>query len=290
MGLTAGVAASPGTIGNVLSGVRQRLADAGISNGENEAKELVARALGVHRKTLDLRHDEPCPRPFRPYLDSLLIQRLAHVPLAYLLGEWDFLDMTLTVTPDVLIPRPETEELFEWMAATSFSSPISAVADVGTGAGGLAIAAARQWPLARVSAIDLSRAALAVARWNARHQGVEERMEFCRADLLHGMKDNGVDLIVANLPYVATAEWGGLSREVLKEPRQALDGGADGLDLIRRLIPQALRALRPGGRLFLEVGRGQPSIVEAEMSVAGFGEVSIAPDFAGIERFVRGTR
>lgn len=288
--MTAEVDAFPGTIGDVLADVRQRLKDAGISNGGNEAKELVARALGGDRKTLHLRQDELYPGPFHPYLDSLLAQRLAHVPLAYLLGEWDFLDMTLTVTPDVLIPRPETEELFEWMAGTSFSSPISAVADVGTGAGGLALAAARQWPLARVTAIDLSGAALAVARWNARQQGVENRMEFRRSDLLDGMKDKGVDVVVANLPYVTTAEWEGLSREVLKEPRQALDGGPDGLKIIRRLIPQAFRVLRAGGWLFLEVGQGQPSIVASEMIVAGFSKVSIAPDFAGIDRFVRGTQ
>lgn len=288
--MTAQVDVFPGTIGNVLSDARQRLLIAGIPHGENEAKELVARALGIDRKTIDLRRDEPSPRPSRASLDSLLVQRLAHVPLAYLIGEWDFLDMTLTVTPDVLIPRPETEELFQWMGSLFFSSPVSAVADVGTGAGGLALAAARRWPLARVTAIDLSRAALAVARWNARQQGVEERINFRRADLLDGMNEKELDAVVANLPYVTTAEMAGLSREVLKEPRLALDGGPDGLTLVRRLIPQAFRTLRPGGWLFLEVGQGQPSIVASEMIVAGFSKVSIAPDFAGIDRFVRGTQ
>ncbi len=276
------------TVGEALSTAVRRLAAAGVPNAAGEAKELVARACGENRRVLDLRRDERWLPSSESFLNLLLLQRLDHVPLAYLLGEWDFLDMTLTVTPDVLIPRPETEELFQWVAQEKgFNGNL---VDVGTGAGGLALAAARQWSAARVTAIDLSTGALAVARWNARRHGVEDRIDFRRADLLEGTKDSSLDVIVSNLPYVASGDLAGLSPDVLKEPRRALDGGPDGLSVIRRLIPQAFRALRPGGRLFLEVGQGQSSVVGRTITQAGFSDVSIARDFAGIERFIRGTR
>jgi release factor glutamine methyltransferase len=290
MAMTADVDCFSGTVGEVWSDIARRLTEAGVSNGENEAKELLACALGIDRKAVGLRRGGLCPAPARAFLNSLLAQRLAHVPLAYLLGEWDFLDMTLTVTPDVLIPRPETEDLFQWMASTPFSLPVTAVADVGTGAGGLALAAARRWPGARVTAMDLSSSALAVAQWNARRHGVEARLDFRRADLLDGVNDQEVDVIAANLPYVTTAEMADLAPEVLKEPRRALDGGPDGLSLIRRLIPQAFRTLRKGGSLFLESGQGQSAAVAHEMTRVGFAAVSTARDFAGIERFIRGIR
>ena len=164
------------------------------------------------------------------------------------------------------------------------------VVDVGTGAGGLALAMARQWPTAQVTAIDLSAPALAVARWNAQRHGVADRIAFRLGDLLDGMSDGTADLVAANLPYVASSDIAGLSPEVRKEPVRALDGGADGLDLVRRLIPQAVRVLRPGGRLFLEVGRGQTASVKQQMVRAGFAEVDVKRDFAGIERFLRGVR
>jgi release factor glutamine methyltransferase len=281
------------TVAEVWDGVSRRLTEAGISNGPGEAKELVSRVLGVPRKSLDVRRaDRWPPGVAHGLLNSLVRQRLAHIPLAYLLGEWDFGDMTLTVTPDVLIPRPETEELFEWMARDVAASGVvpSCMVDVGTGAGGLVLAMARQWPTARGTAIDLSVGALAVARWNARRHGVETALEFRRADLLEGTRDGSVDLIAANMPYIETSDLAGLSRDVLKEPRRALDGGPDGLALIRRLIPQAFRALRPGGKLFLEVGRGQTEEVTREMDNAGFSGVCARRDTAGILRFLRGVR
>jgi release factor glutamine methyltransferase len=271
-----------------LSAAARRLTAGGVPNAVGEAKELVSKALGGNRKTLDLRRGEAWSSSSESILNLLLLQRLDHVPLAYLLNEWDFLDMTLTVTPDVLIPRPETEELFQWVAGEHRVE--GALADVGTGAGGLALAAARQWPRVRVTAIDLSAAALAVARWNARRHGVEERIEFRQADLLEGVNVRSLGVVVANLPYVATGDLSDLAPDVLKEPRRALDGGPDGLSVIRRLIPQAYGALEQGGRLFLEVGQGQAMAVGQAVTQAGFSDVSIVRDFAGIDRFIRGTR
>ncbi|MBK8575701.1 MAG: peptide chain release factor N(5)-glutamine methyltransferase [Elusimicrobia bacterium] len=280
------------TVAQAVAEGAHRLAKAGISNAEGEAKELVSRVLGISRKSLDFRRTERWGEASRKFLDALILQRLAHVPLAYLLGEWDFLDMTLTVTPDVLIPRPETEELFEWMVrdtALSGAVPLTWV-DVGTGAGGLALAMARSWPNSRGTAIDLSAAALAVAGWNAQRHGVEKTISFRRADLLEGIRDCSVDLMVANLPYVRTSDMAGLSPEVLKEPRRALEGGPDGLTLIRRLIPLAFQALGPGGRLFLEVGEGQADDVAKAMAAAGFLDVSVKTDVAAIRRCVKGGR
>ncbi len=286
--MTSGTLAPPRLWGEVLSVTFQRLQRAGIPNAEAEAKELVARAGGRDRKLLDLYRSEPWSTASDVLLQTHLLQRLNHVPLAYLLGEWDFLDMTLTVTPDVLIPRPETEDLFHWMARDgAFAGEL---VDVGTGAGGLALASARQWPAARVTAIDLSAAALAVARWNGRRQGVESRIAFRQADLLEKMAPRSMDKIVANLPYVATPDLEALMPEVLKEPRHALDGGPDGLSVIRRLVPQAFETLRAGGALYLEVGQGQAPAVEHVLTQTGFSEVAMGRDFAGIERFIRGIR
>lgn len=286
--MTAGTLAPPRRWGDVLSVTLEKLRRVGIPNAEAEAKELVARAGGRHRKSLDLHRNEPWSPAFDVLLQAHLLQRLNHVPLAYLLGEWDFLDMTLTVTPDVLIPRPETEDLFHWMA---LDGPFDGeMADVGTGAGGLALASARQWPAARVTAIDLSAAALAVARWNGRRQGVESRIAFRHADLLEKLAPRSMDKIVANLPYVATPDFKELTPEVLKEPRHALDGGPDGLSVIRRLVPQAFETLRTGGALYLEVGQGQAPVVNHLLTQTGFLEVAMGRDFAGIERFIRGIR
>lgn len=280
--------ALPQSVEEALSAAARRLTAGGVPNAVGEAKELVSKALGGNRKTLDLRRGEAWSSSSESILNLLLLQRLDHVPLAYLLNEWDFLDMTLTVTPDVLIPRPETEELFQWVAGEHRVE--GALADVGTGAGGLALAAARQWPRVRVTAIDLSAAALAVARWNARRHGVEERIKFRQADLLEGVNVRSLGVVVANLPYVATGDLSDLAPDVLKEPRRALDGGPDGLSVIRRLIPQAYGALEQGGRLFLEVGQGQAMAVGQAVTQAGFSDVSIVRDFAGIDRFIRGTR
>jgi release factor glutamine methyltransferase len=286
----------PLTVSEALSGATRRLVTSGFSNAEAEAKEMVARALGVVPKTLDLRRPDPWTAPAQTILNSLLRRRSSHVPLAHLLGEWDFLDLTLTITPDVLIPRPETEELFLLMARIMTASggwggaPEPVLMDIGTGAGGLALSMARRWPEARVMAVDVSPAALAVARWNARRHGLESRIQFRKADLLAGSDASTLDLVVANLPYVSTGDWAGLSPEVRREPRLALDGGPDGLALVRRLILEAARALKGGGRLFLEVGIGQADPVAAGLRNAGFSIVGVEKDFSGIDRFVWGER
>lgn len=281
------------TIGDGIKRATQRLSDRGVSNADREALELVARAAAFSKDTLPARLRDPLSPEASIFLDQWTVRRGAGTPLAHLIGEWDFLDFTVTVTPDVLIPRPETEGLFDWAVRwwTSVSSaqgPTQWV-DCGTGSGALALAAARRWPEARVTAVDLSAAALAVARWNARRWGLENRIHFQQADLLTGIDDQSVDGLLANLPYVEDGAWPGLATEVRQEPRRALLGGPDGLDVIRRFVPQAARALRPGGAVFMEVGRGQAGAV-AELLRGFFSDVRTEKDFAGIDRYVGGVR
>lgn len=281
------------TVADGLKRVTQRLTERGVPNADREALELVARAAAFSKDTLPARLREPLSAEAFISLDQWTIRRAAGTPLAHLISEWDFLDFTVTVTPDVLIPRPETEGLFDWAARRMESdgdpAGLNRWVDCGTGSGALALAIARRWPKARVTAIDLSPAALAVARWNARRWGLENRIEFQRADLLAGIGDGAVDGLVANLPYVEDGEWAGLAPEVRREPRAALLGGPDGLDIIRRFVPQAARVLRPGGGVFLEVGRGQAPAVATLVS-GYFRDVRTEKDFAGIDRYVGGRR
>ncbi|MBL8023804.1 MAG: peptide chain release factor N(5)-glutamine methyltransferase [Elusimicrobia bacterium] len=286
--MITGTRTLPVGVAEALAVAQETLEQAGVSNAAMEGKEMVARALGLSPKSIEWERDRRWEPSAQLLLSSLLLRRCSGFPLAYLLGEWDFLDFTLTLTRDVLIPRPETEELFDLVRETG-EAPRSVV-DVGTGSGGLALAMARYWPEVRVTALDLSPAALAVARWNARRYGLEAKIEFRRSDLLEGIADTPVDRIVANLPYIPTPDLEDLSPEVRKEPRLALDGGPDGLTLIRRLVPQSVRALRPGGRLYLEVGIGQAAVVARLLSGTGFSNVAIFQDFAGKDRFVRGER
>ncbi|MCI0547996.1 MAG: peptide chain release factor N(5)-glutamine methyltransferase [Candidatus Rokubacteria bacterium] len=285
------VAPLPTTGALVRDGLR-RLEAAGLSTARQDAEWLLAATLGVERFQLYLDGDHPVDRArVEAYLD-LLARRARHEPLQHLLGFEDFLELRLRVTPDVLVPRPETEGLAAWAIelATGSGSPL--IADIGTGSGAIAAALSARVPGARVLATDVSLAALAVARANFRHLGLEGRTRLLAGDLLDPIRADGVaavDLIVANLPYLPTGILPALPAEVSTfEPRLALDGGHDGLVLLRRLIADAPRALRPGGSLFLEVGEDQAGPVASMMAAAGFGAIAARRDLRGVERFISG--
>ena len=247
---------------------------------------LLRHATGMDRASLYASMREELPEPAAGRLDDLLRRRTTREPLAYVTGRREFFGIDLEVGPAVLIPRQETELLVE-RALDFFSSLGPAarptVADVGTGSGAIAVAIALHAPRATVYATDISREALATADVNRRRHGLEGRVHLRRGDLLDALP-RPVDLVVSNPPYIPTGDIAGLAPEVRREPRSSLDGGVDGLGVVRRLLAQASGRLRPGGRLIVEIS---PEQLEAVSALAGpYGEVSFHRDMLGLARAV----
>lgn len=214
---------------------------------------------------------------------ELVDERASGYPLPHLTGEVEFYGLDLAVTPEVLIPRPDSEVLVDLALARSPKT----VVDVGTGSGCIAIALAAHLPEAVVYAIDISPQALAVARDNAERHGLDGRIQFIVGDLLD-RRPGPVDLIVSNPPYVSADEWASLPPSIRDhEPRLALDGGPDGLDVIRRLLSQSQGLLQPGGTLLIEIGASQGEAAR-EAAETFFPEngisVRVHPDLAGRDR------
>jgi len=245
------------TVGGLVREAAGRLGERAGDAARLEAELLLAHLLGVERPALYVRWDEDVPAQAAGRLAGLVERRRRGEPLAYITGRREFMGLEFTVTPDVLVPRPETELLVE--TALNFlvaADPAPRAADVGTGSGAIAVSLAAYHPAVRVVAVDLSEAALAVALVNARRHGVADRVSFLHGDLLSGL-EGPFDLVAANLPYIPSGELDGLPDEVRCEPRAALDGGPDGLDPYRRLVPQAERVLRPGGWFLAEMAPAQ---------------------------------
>jgi release factor glutamine methyltransferase len=241
---------------------------------------MLAEILQKTRMQLYLEFDQPVSDPVMDRLRPLVKRRAEGEPLEYLLGGTTFAGHRLAVTPDVLIPRPETEILLE--EAIKLIEPEGLpVLDVGTGSGILALALAKKFPQLEIVATDISPAALAVARRNADGVG---KIRFIESDLMETPSlPEQFQMIVANLPYIPTGQIDGLMREVRHEPRLALDGGADGLDLIRRLIAQSAGRTR---RLALELGDGQAEAAKTLCLRAGYALIKILPDFTDRERIL----
>jgi len=248
-----------------------------------DAELLLAHILGLSRTDLYAHPERLLLAHQLVAYQALLERRAVGEPLPYLTGHIEFYGLDMAVNAHVLIPRPETETLVD--LALGKVQGCTFLADVGTGSGCIAIALAVHAPQARIMALDLSPGALDVARANAGRHGVADRITFLQSDLLAALP-KAVDLIVANPPYVAADEWPGLPREVREhEPQLALDGGPDGLDVIRRLLEQAPARLRPGGALLVEIGAGQGAaatrLARQLYPAAG---VAIQPDLAGRDR------
>jgi release factor glutamine methyltransferase len=222
---------------------------------------------------------------------ALLERRRAGEPVQYITGEVEFYRLPLRVTPDVLIPRPETEILVERVVehAPLFRGP--RIVDVGTGSGAIAIALAHEWPDAAITAIDVSAAVLKVAQSNAQKNDLAERIRFLEGDLLTPVSNERFEFVVSNPPYVPSADRDTLAVEVRDhEPALALFAGDDGLAVYRRLIPAAIAVLEPGGFICLEIGFGQSEAVAALLAEAGFDDVAFAPDLQGIARVATARR
>jgi release factor glutamine methyltransferase len=287
------------SVRELLSWTTERFAELGIDEPRIDAEHLLARALGCTRMQLYLQHDRLLDEADRTGFRELVKRRIAREPVAYIEGSKGFhaLDLELRVDRRVLIPRPETEHLVDWLLETLRPppAPLMQVLDVGTGSGAIALAVAKARYEVRMTAVDASADALALARENAERLGLADQVEFVRGDLLEGLAKppGGWAAIAANLPYIPTADLDGLAPEVrVHEPRAALDGGPDGLHFIRRLIAQvaASECLAPHAWLFLEVGIHQASAVEQLLRAAGFTEVASRQDYARIPRIVAGHR
>jgi release factor glutamine methyltransferase len=258
-------------------------AKGGVDAPRLTAEILLAHALRCDRVRLYLDFDKPLGAPELAAFRELVRRRSTGEPTAWLTGRRAFLAHDLRVTPDVLVPRPETELVAE--AAIALLPPGGALLDLCTGSGCIAVSAALARPGARVVATELSPAALAVARENAAALGAP-------VELLLGDLDGPVpsgerfDVVVSNPPYVPAGEIAGLSREVRREPRMALDGGADGLDLVRRIVARAPARLRPGGALVIEMHERHALPLPALCREAGFASAEVGLDLAALPRWV----
>lgn len=268
----------------VLEWTKEFLASRGVENARLEAEWLLCAATGLDRVGLYLNFEKPLDDDELAAYRAMVARRGRREPLQHILGTQEFCGLEFEVTPDVLIPRHDTETLVN--EALDRKPDAGSVLDIGTGSGCIAVALARRLPGVPVSAVDISGAALAVARRNAERNAVA--IEFLPGSLLEPVAGRHFDLIVSNPPYIPSSDIPALEPEVRDfDPRGALDGGADGLDVYRALIPAAAVCLNPGGWLLLEVGAGQAADVARMFRTAGvYDEPVITCDGGGIERVV----
>ena len=269
----------------LLRDTTTRFEVAGIATPRVDAEVLLAHALGVTRSELLASLDRAVSEATRTRVEALTARRERREPLAYVLGEWGFRRLTLSVDPRVLVPRPETEILVERCLALLDGTAEPRVLDVGTGSGAIALAIADEHPGARVTAVDASVAALEVARANAARGGLDVR--FLPHDLFHGLPPGPWELVASNPPYVRADEIELLEPEVRDwEPRRALVG--DGAT--EAIVEHAVGALAAGGALVLEVADGDAARVAGLLRAAGYREVAVTRDLADRERVVEGRR
>ena len=281
----------PMSIGTIIAKTVPFLAEKHLPNPRLEADLMLAHVLDLPRVQLYSQWDRPLePAEVQAYRE-ILLRRVQGWPLAYLTGQKSFLSWEFKVTPDVLIPRPDTEMLVEAVVdALKARGPVTG-ADVGTGSGIIAIALAKLLPESRWFALDLSPEALAVAAENADRLDVAGWVEFRRGDLLAPLAGEGLqlDAVVSNPPYIPSAVIATLQPEVQREPRLALDGGQDGLAVYRRFVPQALELLKPDGLLAVEHGHDQSAALMEYLTGLGLNCRSLA-DLAGRDRVIIGGR
>ncbi|MHB8067574.1 MAG: peptide chain release factor N(5)-glutamine methyltransferase [Desulfobaccales bacterium] len=291
---------TPWTILEILRWTTGHFQEKGVAEPRTSAEVLLAHALGISRLDLYLRHDQPLTPEELARFKVLVLRRRAGEPVAYITGHKEFWSLDFKVTPAVLIPRPETETLVDAVlqvlrpeTENGKQKTENLALEVGVGSGAIIIALARELPQMRWVGVDISGPALAVARENAARHDVADRIHFLRGNLLAPFKPGPrFQLLVANLPYVPRPVWEELPKDIKEfEPREALLGGADGLDLIKLLVQAAPGLLSPGAWLALEVADGQAQKVAAFMEKSGvYEQIEKIPDYLGIQRVVRARR
>ena len=280
------------TILELLRWTKDHFEAKGIDTPRLDAELLLAHALGCDRLRLYVEFEKPVTPEERAAFRALVRRRAEErVPVAYLTGVREFWSLPLAVTPDVLIPRPDTETLVDAVLGRLPGREAElAILDLGTGSGAIALALARELPRAQLTASDVSTAALAVARKNAEALGLAERMRFVGGDGFAPLAGERFDAIVSNPPYVAEADAAGLAPELRHEPALALFAPGDGTALLRRIAAEAGAHLRPGGLLALELAPAQAGDVTQCLAAAGFGEIVEHRDLGGRVRAVSAIR
>jgi release factor glutamine methyltransferase len=280
-------------VGRILEWTAQHLKKSGSDTPRLDAELLLAKARACPRIQLYVQFNEVVPDAQRAVMRDLVRRRAQSEPVAHLVGHREFFSLDFAVSPDVLIPRPDTETLVLDLITHARRLPAPAILDVATGSGCIAIAAAVQVPAARVTASDVSPAALTLARQNADRHGVAARITFLEGDLLAPLPAGAqFDFLVSNPPYIPTAQLETLDREVRDyEPRLALDGGPDGLRFLATLLQQAPSVLVPGGRLLLEFTPEQaPALLELATAQPELSDPAVLKDLAGRPRVLVATR
>lgn len=271
----------------LLASIAERMFGAELPSPYPEAETLVRHFSSMSRVELFV-GDRRVSAASRRSIERVLKRRLKGEPLSHLLKSRDFRGLSFYVNKDVLIPRPETEILVE-QALSLLESKYKArrpdVLDLCTGSGCIAISLTLAYPECTMTALELSQKALSVARKNSVHHKLGKKISFVKSDLFSAVKGRKWDLIVSNPPYVPSEDIAGLSREVRSEPRVALDGGREGLEIIRRILEQAPSYLQSNGRLLMEIGLGQSGPVRRMLERSGWaGEVRVVKDLNGIDR------
>ncbi len=278
-------------IDQLIESLQFRFAAAGVDNAKRVAEELLAHVFDC--RPLEI-YTGAVPQHATPPEQLQIIKRLEPLaeriengePLQYVIGHVNFWGLEFHCDPRALIPRPETELLVEEvLSARIWDRQPATVVDVGTGTGCIVVTLAKQRPDADFKAVDLSPAALELARENAQLNGLEDRILWLENNLLEGFAAESADVVVANLPYIATDDWKALSSSVRDhEPQSALESGPSGMELITQLATQARYVLIPGGMLFLEFGFDQGEAVAVCLEGLGYRNIQIKHDLAGHDR------
>ena len=279
------------TLVQAWTAARKRLESAGVDSPVIDARLLVEAAAGATRVDIITDPHRALTAEQEDALEIYVTRRERREPVSHILGRKGFWTVMLKVTPDVLTPRPDTETLVDLALKTFPEGRVFNMLDLGVGSGAILLAILAERPGAKGLGVDVSEEALAVARENAANLGLAGRVALLRGDWTQGLAEASFDLVVSNPPYVATAVIDTLAPEVRDhEPRVALDGGPDGLDAYRRLAPEILRVVKPGGRFLVEIGFDQSEAVEALFKAAGGKEITTIKDLANKDRVIMGVK
>jgi release factor glutamine methyltransferase len=268
-----------------------RLNQAGIDFPRMEAEVLFAGALKLCREEIYRRPERVLTESEKTILCNFVDRRVLREPVAYIIERKEFWSLDFKITPDVLIPRPETETLVETLLLLNSKNPDELplrLLEIGTGSGAIAVVAAQEIPNYRVTATDYFLKVLAVARLNAENHGVSDKINFVKSDMFVELPMVLYDCIVSNPPYIQTSRLNGLMTDVIDfEPRSALDGGDDGLSFYKRIIPEALSYLKKGGAIVLEIGETQAkAVTRLFYQEDQYEEIKVIQDYSGYDRVV----